>query len=497
MSRVALALYVKNEYSDIAGWLAWHFSLGVDTIFVFDDHSIDGTVNILNAASKKFDVRLYSTHPEKIVDHDKRHGECLKLASDMAKEEGFDWIGFLDGDEYLYLSTVDNVKDFLDRFENFDGVAINWCIYGSSGRVVRPRLPIMKTFTARSQENFGDNVLVKSFIRPECFGNNYKNPHRFYDIPADRYADTFGNPVQWIDATNPNVSWDQARVMHFVCRSMEHFVTRIKRRLNIDLRDSSSYWDHFNRNDISDNSYEKFYGKCEKIFMQIQKSALKEAANILSQQKEEEKEKILTSYDIKAVRKIKTSRGSNLALRKSDGKLVHFSTDHFDESNYCQVYGFFYDNYEEYIHLFAVENNKIFDGFFFVKDDLRVSPLLTYKAEYYEDNLFSLRSISQNVFLSAPGHDVAPEQELECNRREALEWEHFVFDDMYEKEILSNAFEKLIVHNNFNIYDLLHMSKKNIYTKKHMWLLPFISMLSNNEKEDLKYIVKGLLDIYI
>lgn len=44
---VALALFVKDEFSDIAGWVAWHAALGVKTFFIFDDHSSDGTWEIL------------------------------------------------------------------------------------------------------------------------------------------------------------------------------------------------------------------------------------------------------------------------------------------------------------------------------------------------------------------------------------------------------------------------------------------------------------------
>lgn len=496
MTKVALALYVKNEYSDISGWISWHLSIGVDTIFIYDDYSVDGTYNIIKAAEKKYDIRVFRTDPNKYVDHDVRHGKCLESASKIAADEGFDWIGFLDADEYLLLSKNDNVKEFLDKFDRFDAVAINWCIYGSSGKVVRPRLPIVKTFTSRSREEFPDNVLVKSFIRPDCFGKDYRNPHRYYSVPTEKYSDPSGNEVVWHDATNHNVCWDEARIMHFVCRSMEHFVTRIKRRLNIDLRDSSSYWDHFNKNDVLDMSYSRFYDRCEKIFLEIEKSCLQCGEEIL-ENKVNTNECNYEKRVIKKVFSIETNRNSKVYIRKNDMKLCHMPPDKFLAEDYYNVLAFSYEGFENYVHIVAYEN-ELLENFIFVEDDLRVSPVLSYKRVITNDKNY-LKSVSQNVFLSAPGHEINDSTLIECNRRSAQEWEEFIFVEEYSLNEINSKFKPIYSKGEayFDLDDLIKTVKESKDARKNIWVIPAIGLLDVNDIEDLKYTCRGLFDIFV
>jgi len=498
MSKIALALYVKNEYSDIAGWISWHLSLGVDTIFIFDDYSVDGTYNVIMAAESKFDIRVFRTSPELYVDHDIRHGKCLEKASKLAAEEGFDWIGFLDADEYLSLSKDENVKEFLNKFDNFDAVAINWCIYGSSGKVVRPRLPIVKTFTSRSTENFPDNVLVKSFIRPDCFGTDYRNPHRYYSVPEEKYSDPSGKVVIWNDATNHNVSWNDAKIMHFVCRSMEHFVTRIKRRLNIDLRDSSSYWDHFNKNDVLDMSYDKFYSKCEVIFSEIEKSCLQYGEKILEKKSYDLKSNYY-KREIKEVFSLRTTRNTDIYVRKTDMKLCHMPADKFSVRDYYKILAFSYEGFENYVHIIAYEN-EILEDFIFAEDDLRVSPVLSYKKIKNNDNdNYYLKSTAQNVFLSSPGHEISDVSLIECNRRSSLDWEEFVFVKEDFHEDINLKFSPIYSKNekHFDFDDLIKTVKMNHIYQKEIWIVPVIGLLNIGDIEDLKYFCRGLFDIFV
>ncbi|QNT77649.1 hypothetical protein [Entomobacter blattae] len=148
----------------------------------------------------------------------------------------------MDGDEYFYPVHMENIGCFFDQFEHADGVAVSWCIYGSSDRVVRPRNTTVEAFRAHSTTELGDNSLVKSFVRPEKLGPNYTDPHRF-DIPEERYVDTKGQQVVWNGAIK-NIDWDDAKILHYICRSMEHYIQRIKRRINADLGDSQVYWNH-------------------------------------------------------------------------------------------------------------------------------------------------------------------------------------------------------------------------------------------------------------
>lgn len=241
MTKVAVVLFVKNEYSDIAGWIAWYQALGVDQLYIYDDYSTDGTFEIIQAASKIYNILLLRSNPIEQPNFYWRQRDAYMQAAQLAKGK-YDWLGFFDADEYVYLNHHDCFADFLDQFPHADGVAINWCIYGNANKVVRPRGIPVEVFLEHSDLFFGDNQQVKSFIRPDKMGMNYINPHQF-DIVFSKYVDVQGKTIEW-RGPNKDVEWDGAKVMHYICRSMEQYVGRIKKRTD-DLGDNLRHWQQY------------------------------------------------------------------------------------------------------------------------------------------------------------------------------------------------------------------------------------------------------------
>jgi FkbM family methyltransferase len=247
----AVVLVVKDEAHDIAAWLAWYHVLGFDACIVYDDDSTDGTWDILRTASSVQDIRLSRTVGEKPGPYEHRQDECYRRALRDYGEE-FDWLAFFDADEFLHLIQDSDVKRFLARFPEADAVAINWCNYGSSFHIVKPDAPVFEAFTWHGGRHQHVNRHVKSIVRPAKVGTQWHNVHCF-DVPAERYALSNGQSPIWhetrgIIAGDPD--WDVAKLIHYQCRSMEHFVERMKKRPALstihgiwyacDLRDAQS-----------------------------------------------------------------------------------------------------------------------------------------------------------------------------------------------------------------------------------------------------------------
>lgn len=241
MTKVAVALFVKNECRDIAGWIAWYQAFGVDKLYIFDDYSTDGTFEIIQVAAKLYNIQILRTNPIEQPNFYWRQRDAFMKAAQLAKGN-YDWIGFFDADEYVYLNNHNSFADFLDQFQDAEGVAINWCIYGNANKVVQPNGIPVEIFLEHSDMFFGDNQQVKSFIRPDKMSTNYINPHQF-DINFSNYVDVQGRTVEW-RGPNKDVEWDGAKVMHYICRSMEQYVGRIKKRTD-DLGDSLKHWQQY------------------------------------------------------------------------------------------------------------------------------------------------------------------------------------------------------------------------------------------------------------
>ncbi len=249
----AVVLVVKDEASDIAGWLAWYHVLGFDACIVFDDDSTDGTWEVLHAAARVQDVRVQRAVGSRETAYELRQAESYQFA--LAEyADAFEWLAFFDADEYLSLARDENVKSFLARFPEAGQVCVNWCNYGSSGHYLKPKQPAIEAYTWHGDNRQPINRHVKSFVRMGRPGPLYINMHCFDPGPAPSVLAN-GAPVVWgelpgIIAAEPD--WSVAKVMHYQCRSMEHFIERLKKRP--DLQQRGRVWDGYDINQVEDVS---------------------------------------------------------------------------------------------------------------------------------------------------------------------------------------------------------------------------------------------------
>jgi FkbM family methyltransferase len=229
--RCAVVLVVKDEAADIAAWLAWHLELGFDACIVYDDDSTDGTWEILQAAGRGQDVRTRRTIGPKPGPYEIRQEICYRQALADGRDE-FEWLAFFDADEFLALYEDEDVHAFLGRFGNVDAVAVNWCNYGSGGHLLKPAAPAFEAYIWHGDERQTINRHVKSIVRPRQTGPDWRNVHCL-DVPDERYRLANGDELVWSET--PGIikgepDWQVAKLMHYQCRSMEHFVERLKKR---------------------------------------------------------------------------------------------------------------------------------------------------------------------------------------------------------------------------------------------------------------------------
>lgn len=280
--KTAIALFVKDEAQDIAGWIAWHLALGADRLFIYDDHSNDGTWEILQAAAKRYDaIELARSDLHMSSNFFWRQATCYKDACRKATGQ-FDWIGFLDGDEYVSLETADSLNAFLEQFSDYNGVTLSWRIYGSSHRALKSRQPAYEAYTFHCGPDLGDCELGKVFIRPQDFTDHYENPHRIA-LTNERYANAMGQPVTWRGPTH-DVIWQGGCINHYIVRSMENYIERIRRRVNADLADSTGYWQHFDRNDIHRRERPQFIERAGKILVHLREACVDHYLRHVTQQ---------------------------------------------------------------------------------------------------------------------------------------------------------------------------------------------------------------------
>ena len=420
--KVAVVVFVKNEYPDFCSWLAWHFAIGVNTIIVYDDHSTDGTWEAAVAASLCLDVRPYRTDLD-IQPFTARQRDVYLSAVKNLRDE-FDWIGFIDADEFLHLRHGVDVRSFLSRFPDAAAIAFSWCIYGSNGWLLKPAANTVQAFTRHSLPSFGHNRSVKSFVRPNHVIDRWRDPHTFEvgDLP---YVDPQGQPMQWggPGAIGHEPDWSTAKLMHYIPRSMEHFVERIRRRSDLQGV-TNEYWNVFNKNDVQDLEPLEKMPELDRYLFKINNEIMRVfCQNLLTFA--HGKVDLLDGPGVQdnalAYSLIKTHFGSVLALDQKNC-LVHLPQHQVDELGYRLVYAISTSSSSAILFLVAPHA----DGPLRIPMDYRVSDILPYLCQTDAAvGTMTLRIPRSRHLLSALPPEASGAGRTSADRWHAKDWEQF------------------------------------------------------------------------
>ncbi len=255
----AICLIVRNEARDIAEWIAFHALVGFDSQIIFDNRSDDDTAAIVKSAAALHDVRYHHW-----ADSSVRSQVAAYEAACQAYGLEFDWIAFVDSDEFVIPSADEPINAFLARHEGWSGIAVNWAVYGANGHDGFPGGLVLESFTRRASTEFFPARHVKSIIRPR-FAARCLNPHCF-DLRGDRlgsYCDARGRSMQWLAAPEqggilPGVSQEPpdyggCRVNHYFTRSRAHWAAKLRRGYPSDvaIRRAAEFIE-YDRNEVAD-----------------------------------------------------------------------------------------------------------------------------------------------------------------------------------------------------------------------------------------------------
>lgn len=229
--RVALVCVAKNEDHYIQEWIDYNKKLGFDDIFIYtndwDYSNPDPNIHILpiNGGNKQVYSYCYfiKTH----------HNE-------------FDWAAFFDVDEFLVLKKHNNIKEFLSDYQECNGVAINWALFGDNGHktVKNNNYSVLERFTKRQSSI---NNHIKTILNLKKTGVVDMNVHK----PSVNICNTEYKNIT--TSFNDEGSLDIAQINHYFGKSYEEFVKKVERGRadSLDKRTVSEFLGH-NTNEVDD-----------------------------------------------------------------------------------------------------------------------------------------------------------------------------------------------------------------------------------------------------
>jgi len=219
-----------RDESNILEWIQHHLLLGFDYIYIFDHKSIHPIYNLLKT-KHNITCDLSKVHVFRL-DKDIVKINLMKIALQFSIKNHFNWMLYLDCDEFLVLNKENNIQSFLEKYNHYDQVAMNWLMFGSNYRneCLKPNESIIQSYT-RSDDKLDKHI--------KCIINLQKAKYNKIKITNPHYY-SFNNMSQSIDTLfhklNPNEPF-----FHYTTESYETIPAFIAHYSN------QSYQDYINR----------------------------------------------------------------------------------------------------------------------------------------------------------------------------------------------------------------------------------------------------------
>jgi hypothetical protein len=233
---VGLVCIAKDEDKYIDEWIKYHLKLGFDKIIIYQN-DWDFVIDQPNVITKQVSGKRIQTLT---------YNECVKESIGV-----YDWLAFFDCDEFLVLKKHNNVKLFLNDYNNYDAIGINWVFFGDNNLndINNQNYSVIERFYSRQ---LSVNSHIKTILKPsiEC---RMVSPHH--------------QNLKWVDTSynlntgpfNKNPVDDIAQLNHYFCKTKEEFIVKVERGRadNGNKRQLSDFNSH-NFNEIEDKLAHNF-----------------------------------------------------------------------------------------------------------------------------------------------------------------------------------------------------------------------------------------------
>jgi hypothetical protein len=211
--KVAICLIIKNENEYLEEWLQHHRNLGFNYFIIYDNNSsfsVENYLKINNNDNK--DIAIYHWKDNEHASQLRAYKHCCDNFKEL-----YDYILFIDTDEFLMLKHHKTIQEFIDSKPKFDGFGIYWRMYGMN--MTNSRIPI-KDYKLYSYDNH-----IKSILNP-------KKVIRF----LDPHKATLEKNNVYIDELNRNIispiglhTSKEIYIKHTWTRSLSEWNEKLKR----------------------------------------------------------------------------------------------------------------------------------------------------------------------------------------------------------------------------------------------------------------------------
>lgn len=234
---LSICAIIRNEEDYLAEWIEFHRLVGVERFYLYDDGSIDATVQVAQKHDRG-DVVLQSWKGDPAwecpanVDFRATHQVQAFNRFIAEHREETNWCAFIDPDEYLYHAEIDDIRDPL--FEELDApgfsqaLFVNWLIFGSNGHEQKPPGLTIEAYTKRARCGDPRPTGGHGKIIARMHAIDYFGPHGSHNAVL-KHGHAINERGQIVlAAVSPTPSADAWRLNHYYHRSAAEARARVQ-----------------------------------------------------------------------------------------------------------------------------------------------------------------------------------------------------------------------------------------------------------------------------
>jgi len=222
-SNICICSIGKNENLYVREFVEYYFNLGIDKIFLYDNNDINGEKfeNVLmdfiqNNFVEIIDVRGLSSIQIPIYNY------CYRKYNKF-----YDWIGFLDFDEFLFIENNKTIKNYIydEKFNKCQMIFFNWILYNDNDQVKYENRSLLERFSKPTMnytqgKSFVrgklDNLIIPSSHIPGINIYNFCNSNGDIIYPSNFFGNKFEKDPK-------------AFIKHFYTKTAEEFCNKINK----------------------------------------------------------------------------------------------------------------------------------------------------------------------------------------------------------------------------------------------------------------------------
>jgi len=172
----------KNENLYIREWVEYYKNLGINKIFLYDNNDLNGErfeevindyitngfVKISNWRGKVKTTKNLKEHRNGTTIQGQAYEDCY-----YNNYKNYDWIAFFDIDEFLSIDyKYNDISEFLNDFNDYDGIKVQWRMYGDNGNLYYENKPVIERF--KNKENMDYSKQIKTILKSKKYNFNLK-----------------------------------------------------------------------------------------------------------------------------------------------------------------------------------------------------------------------------------------------------------------------------------------------------------------------------------